>query len=349
MRSGLIRVSEADPVAVKKYLSGHEVEPEIAEWKYFDSNFNRDRERGLVWVREGRVAGFLGLIPFCVERGGACAAQCAWSCDWSVDPLEAGGMGLMLAKRACGLYDGVFNVGGNENTRRIFPRLADRTVPDAAVNLVLPLRLGSTFPLLPPGLLKRALSRQKLLQQIPVHWARDRSRIGVSIEPGLSPRLVSVFGTEASRDWQPFYDMEYVDWQLVRCPAVKCWSCWISSDSSPRTAAFIWTTRSFSGYWRLFFCGAMTDLERIEVLTGAIVSFVHDQKGVALFTMASHLETGLMDLLTRQGFLRRRAKLPFYVMRGRNRGLPVDEFTRLNFLDSDLAYRFESDFLSKGQ
>ena len=161
MRSGLIRVSEADPVAVKKYLSGHEVEPEIADWKYFDSNFNRDRERGVVWVREGRVAGFLGLIPFCVERGGACAAQCAWSCDWSVDPLEAGGMGLMLAKRACNLYDGIFNIGGNENTRRIFPRLADRTVPDAAVNLVLPLRLGSTFPLLPPGLLKRALSRQK--------------------------------------------------------------------------------------------------------------------------------------------------------------------------------------------
>src|ERR1700740_1502573 len=98
MRSGLIRVSEADPVAVKKYLSGHEVEPEIAEWKYFDSNFNRDRERGLVWGGDGGAAGFWGLIPFGVERGGACAAQCAWSCDWSVDPLEAGGMGLMLAK-----------------------------------------------------------------------------------------------------------------------------------------------------------------------------------------------------------------------------------------------------------
>jgi hypothetical protein len=333
-------VSEADPLAVKQYLAVHEVEPEIAEWKYFDSRFNRDRERGVVWVREGRVAGFLGLIPFCVERGGVSAAQCAWSCDWSVDPLEAGGMGLMLAKRACGLYDGIFNVGGNENTRRIFPRLADRTVPDAAVNLVLPLRLGSTFPLLPPGILKRALSRQRLLQQIPVHWVRDRRRIGVSIEPGLSPRVMSVLGAEASRDWQPFYDSEYVDWQLVRCPAIKCWSCWMSSDSPLRTAALIWTTRSSSGYWRLLFCGATTDLEKIEVLAGAIVSFVHDQKGIALFAMASHLETGLMDLLARQGFLRRRTKLPFYVMRGRNRELPIDEFKALNFLDADLAYRF---------
>jgi hypothetical protein len=349
MRSGLIRVSEADPVAVKRYLSGHEVEPEIAEWKYFDSDFNRDLERGIVWVREGRVAGFLGLIPFCLQRGGVRAAQCAWSCDWSVDPLEARGMGLMLAKRARDLYDGVFNVGGNENTRRIFPRLADRTVPEAAVNLVLPLRLGSTFPLLPPGILKRALSRQKLLQQIPVHWVRGPRRIGVSIETGLSPQVASALGEGASCDWQPMYDPEYVSWQLVRCPAVKCWSCWISSDSPPQTAALIWTSRSFSGYWRLFFCGAMSDLEKIEVLTGAIVSFVHDQKGIALFTMTSHLETGLMDLLAHQGFLRRRAKLPFYIMRGRNRELPLEEFKSLNFLDADLACRFDSDFLSKEQ
>jgi hypothetical protein len=336
-------------VAVKKYLSCHEVEPEIADWKYFDSHFNRNRERGVVWVREGRVAGFLGLIPFCVEKGRVCASQCAWSCDWSVDPLEAGGMGLMLAKRARDLYDGIFNVGGNENTRRIFPRLADRTVPDAAVNLVLPLRLGSTFALLPPGVLKRTLSRQRLLQQIPLHWGRDRSRIGVSIEPGLSPRVISVLGDVGPCYWQPLYDSEYVDWQLVRCPTVNCWSCWISSDSPPRTAALIWTSRSSTGYWRLAFCGVMADLERIEALTGAIASFVRGQKGIALFAMASHLESGLMNLLARQGFLRRRAKLPFYVMRGRNRELPLDEFKTLNFLDADLAYRFESGFISKDQ
>lgn len=258
-------------------------------------------------------------------------------------------MGLMLAKRARDLYDGVFNLGGNENTRRIFPRLADHTVLDAAVNLVLPLRLGSTFALLPSGVLKRSLSRRKLLQQVPLHWGRERRRIGVSIEPGLSPRVTSMLGDAAPRDWQPVYDSEYVDWQLVRCPTVKCWSCWISSDSPPRTAALLWTSRSPSGYWRLAFCGAMADLERIEVITGAIASFVHAQKGIALFAMASHLENPLMDLLARQGFLRRRAKLPFYIMRGRNRELPVDEFQTLNFLDADLAYRFESDFISKGQ
>ena len=341
-------MSEADPLAVKQYLAGRQIQPEILAWKYFDSRFNRDRERGVVWMREGRVAGFLGLIPFCVESVGACA-QCAWSCDWSVAPLEAGGMGLMLVKRARDLYDGIFNVGGNENTRRIFPRLADRTVADAAVNLVLPLRLGSSFALLPRGMLKRALDRQRFLQQIPLRWVRDRRSIGVSIEPGLSPRVISVLGDAAPHDWRPLYDIEYVDWQMVRCPAIRCWSCWISSDSPLRTAALVWTSRSSSGYWRLAFCGVKNDVEKIEALTGAIISFVHAHKGTALFAMTSHLESDLMDVLACRGFLRRRTRLPLYVMRGRNRELPIDEFRSLTLLDADLAYRFEPEFISKEQ
>jgi hypothetical protein len=159
-------MSEADPAAVKRYLLGRQMPPEIIDWKYFDERFNRGRERGLVWVRGDEVAGFLGLIPFHTEIEGS-RAECAWLCDWSIDPSQAGGMGLMLLKRAGGLYDGLFNLGGNENTRQIVPRLADRTVPDAAVNLVLPLRLGSVFAGLPGGLVKRVLSRQKFLQHIP--------------------------------------------------------------------------------------------------------------------------------------------------------------------------------------
>jgi hypothetical protein len=342
MRSGLLRMSEADPPAVKEYLATRQIEPEIIDWKYFDARFNRDRERGVVWVRENKVAGFLGLIPFRAEKGGV-RAECAWSCDWSVDPLQSGGMGLMLVKRARELYDGVFNIGGNENTRRIFPRLADRTVVDAGISLVLPLRLGSIFGLVPPGILKRALIRWKLLQQIPLRWVRDPSVSGVSIEAGLPPRVISMLGEPAAGDWHPLYDAEYVDWQLGRCPAITCWSCSISSESPLRTAALIWRSRSSSRYWRLAFCGAGDDLEKIEVLAGAIVAFVYAQGGIALFAMASHLEGDLVDLLARRGFLRRRSRLPFYVVRGRHPELPIEEFSVSNFLDADLAYRFESD------
>src|SRR5260370_35826739 len=146
MRSGLMRVSEADPAAVKQYLRSRPIEPEVSEWKYFDPCFNRDRERGVVWVRENQVAGFLGLIPFRVEKD-RFPADCAWSCDWSVDPLLGGGAGLMLLKRARELYDSIFHLGGNEKTRQIFARLADRTVPEARVSLPCPLRPPGILPL----------------------------------------------------------------------------------------------------------------------------------------------------------------------------------------------------------
>src|SRR6266478_4854789 len=93
--------------------------------------------------------------------------------------------------------------------------------------------------------------------------------------------------------------------------------------------------------WRLAFCGATDDLEEISALVRAACAFVYRQRGIALFAIASHLEDGLIQLLAQQGFLRRRERLPFHVMRGRKPGLPPDEFAALSFLDTDMAYRFE--------
>jgi hypothetical protein len=338
MPSGLVRMSEADPAAVKRYLLGRQIQSEIIDWKYFDPSFNGDRERGVVWVRENRVAGFLGLIPFRLERKKV-RADCAWSCDWSVDPLQGGGIGLLLVKRARSLYDGIFNLGGNEKTRHLFPRLADRTVQDAGISLVLPLRLGSIFARLPRGIIKRWLSQQEALQQIPLPWVRDRGTIGVTFDPNLSAQVLSLVG-DARADWRPIYDREFFDWQFRRCPAITSWSCWISSESPLRTAALVWRSRSSQALWRFVFCGETDDLDKLKILITAIVSFTHNQRCIALFTIASHLDHDLVRLLGGRGFLRH-GKLPFYVMRGRNTELPTDEFSALTFLDSDLSYRFE--------
>ncbi len=340
MRSGLIRMSEADPAAVKQYLLARQMQPEIIDWKYFDTSFNRHRERGVVWVREDQVAGFLGLIPFRLEKDDV-RADCAWSCDWSIDSTQGGGMGLLLVKRARELYDGIFNLGGNENTRRIFPRLADRTVTAAGVSLVLPLRLGSIFARLPRGI-KRLLSLQKTLQQIPLRWVRDPNKSAVTMDPGLSPRVASLADDAARGGWRPRYDSEFLAWQFRRCPAITCWSCWISSESPLRTAAVIWRPRSTKGFWRFVFCGEASDSRKIQMLIAAIISFVYSQGGIALFAIVSHQESDLLKLLGRRGFLRH-GELPFYAMRGRSAEIPTDDFGVLSFLDADLAYRFEQD------
>jgi hypothetical protein len=338
MRSGLMIMREAEPAAVKKYLLSREIEPEIIEWKYFDQSFNRHRERGVVLVRENQVAGFLGLIPFRLQKDEV-RAECAWSCDWSVDPGQ-GGMGLMLVKRARELYDGIFNLGGNENTRRLFPRLADSTVPDAGVGFVLPLRLGSIFARLPKGRLRDLLNQQDALQQIPLRWVRGLSKSGITIDSGLSARVISLVDSAPQGDWRPLYDSEFLKWQFGRCPDITCWSCWISSELPLRTAALIWRSRLSPKFWRFVVCGETHDLEKMKKLIAAIVSFVYSQGCIALFAIASHKESDLAGLLRRQGFLRY-GNLPFYAMRGRCAELPTDEFCALSFLDADLAYRFE--------
>jgi hypothetical protein len=340
MRSGLMRMSEADPAAVKQYLRGQKIEPEIIDWKYFDRGFNRDRERGVVWVREDQVAGFLGLIPFRVEKNEQ-RAECAWSCDWSVDPAQGGGMGLLLVKRARELYDGIFNLGGNENTRQIFPRLADRTVPDAGISLVLPLRLGSIIAGLPRGFVRRLFTRQEKLQKIPLRWVRSAVRSLVTIEPGLSPQVLSFADATLQTGWRPVYDAGFLDWQFVRCPAISAWNCSISSESPLRTAGLVWRSRSSKKLWRFVFWGETHDLEKMKILTAAIVSFAYQQGCIALVTIASQRQSDLLSLLRRRGFLRH-GLLPFYAMRGRCAELPVDDFAALSYLDADLAYRFES-------
>ncbi len=333
-------MSEADPAAVKKYLLARHILPEIVDWKYFDPSFNRHQERGVVLVRENQVAGFLGLIPFRLEKGQV-HADCAWSCDWSVGPGQ-GGMGLMLVKRARELYDGIFNLGGNENTRRLFPRLADRTVPNAGVSFVLPLRLGSIFARLPKGRLRDLLNQQQTLQQIPLRWVRGLNKTATTIDSGLSPRVSSLVDAARQGDWRALYDSEFLQWQFGQCPAIACWSCWISSESPLRTAALIWRSQSSTKFWRFVICGETHDLEKMKRLIGAIVSFVYSQGCVALFAIASHKESDSVTLLRRQGFLRY-GNLPFYAMRGRCAELPADEFSALSFLDADLAYRFEHD------
>ena len=335
-------LSKADPAEVKRYLLSRHMQSEIIDWKYFDRRFNRDRERGVVWVRENQVAGFLGLIPFTVQKDKEeLRRDCAWSCDWSVDARHGAGMGLLLVKRARELYDGIFNLGGNENTRQIFPRLADQTVPDAGIWLVLPLRLGSIFARLPGGM-KRLLPGQKFLGQFPLRWVRASSAGRAAVDQGFSPQLLSLINDTPRGGWRPIYDSEFFDWQFRRCPAITCWSCSISSESPPRTAALAWRSRSSKDFWRLVLCGDATDFERVKLLVSAVVSFVYSQGCVALFTIVSHRESRLLEIFRGRGFLGHR-KLPFYIMRGRYAALPMEEFSTLSFLDADLAHRFEQD------
>jgi hypothetical protein len=72
----------AEPV--KEYLTALGESEEIVELKYFDHRFNQGRERGYVWIADGPVHGFIGLIPFRIMHNRR-EMSVAWSRDWSLD------------------------------------------------------------------------------------------------------------------------------------------------------------------------------------------------------------------------------------------------------------------------
>jgi hypothetical protein len=339
MRPSLLRLAEAQPSLVQDYLVSQEIPLEISRWKYFDPRFNRGRERGFVCMKDDKVCGFLGLIPFQVRKD-ARTLECAWSCDWSVDASQvAGGMGLMLVKQAKDAYDAVFNVGGNEKTRRIFPRLSDRTVWDAGISLVLPLRLGAILTKLAPPFL-RSLTRGKFLRDFPLKWMRGAGLDNrVQVDPGVSLEIAPLL-EDAGGEWRPLYDYEYVRWQLETCPAVCSWSCYIPAQPAPRAAAIVWRSAASTDFWRLAVWGTHHAEDDARFLIRQAIQFVHQQNGAALFAIASHLDQQLIGALTAQGFFRRRGRLPFYGMRGRETKLTFDEFQVMSLLDADLPYRF---------
>ena len=178
-------MSEADPAAVKQYLLAGRFLPRSSSGNISILTFNRGRERGVVWVRENQVAGFLGLIPFRFRKTKFEPNAPGPATGPSIR-CKAGGMGLLLVKRARELYDGLFNLGGNENTRQIFPRLADRTVPDAGVSLVLPLRLGSVFARLPGG-------KHQTHAEPPGNSAANPAALGARLPPKLRLRSTQGF------------------------------------------------------------------------------------------------------------------------------------------------------------
>jgi hypothetical protein len=142
------------------------------------------------------------------------------------------------------------------------------------------------------------------------------------------------------QEWCPLYDYEYVRWQLGTCPAVVSWSCYIPAESSPRLAAIVWRSATSEDFWRCSFWGIQNAKDEAKVLLRRVIQFVYQQGGSALFAVASRLDRELMSLLTAQGFLQRRKRLPFYGVRGRDANLAFDEFGTLSFLDADMAYRF---------
>lgn len=340
MPSAFAPLSSIAPSALIEYLGREGNSSEIVQWKYFDSRFNRSRERGYAWMKDGKIGGFIGLIPFQVAIGGR-VAESAWTCDWSVQDQTGRGTGILLIRQAQEHYEFLTQLGGNEATQRIISRLASKTVNDAGLMFYLPLRLGAILRLARRRLPRIPMDAVGLVNRMPLRWPqKPTSPDRVIFEPGVSNVLSSLLKPEQHGDIYSRYDLEYMRWQIDACPLLSSESCYIVGESVPRVAALIWRQKASPDFWRMAMWSCKGADREVDVLLSHVIRHVYDRNGFLLSIVVSRLETSIIDVLRSRQFLAAPRRRPLHIIHSKRTGEPVPELWPLSYLDTDFAYRF---------
>jgi hypothetical protein len=339
MSAGFQPLSSIDPGALIEYLGREGNSAEIVQWKYFDSRFNANRERGYAWVKDGRIGGFIGLIPFQVWINGR-IADAAWTCDWSVQDQSGRGTGILLIRQAQEKYEFLTQLGGNEATQRIISRLAAITVNDAGMRFYLPLRLGAILRLARRRLPQIPLDAVNIVNRLPLRLPRKGTPNEMIVEPGVSEVLRAMLEPEEHGEMYSRYDFEYVRWQVGECPWLFSETCYIAVDSNPRAAALIWRQKSSSEFWRMALWSLKDADKERELLLSGVIRHIYERNGFLISAVVSRLDSTTTGLLRRRQFLASPRRRPLHIIDSKKSGNAVPDLWPLSFLDTDFAYRF---------
>jgi hypothetical protein len=340
MASGFQPLSALAPDLLIEYLGREGNSAEAVRWKYFDSRYNRNRERGYAWVKDGKIGGFLGLIPFHVATRDR-TIEAAWTCDWSVQDPTARGAGILLIRQAQDKYEYLTQLGGNQATHRIIERLSSKTVNDAGIVFHLPLRLGAVLRVARRRMPKLPVDGLNFLNQIPLQFPRgSNSPASVVFEPGVSKILGSFLEPAQRGDIYSRYDLDYVQWQIADCPFLFSETCYIADGSVPRAAALIWRPKTSPDFWRLALWLRQGAEKEREILLSTVIRRVYDRKGFVFSCVVSRLDTTLIELLRSKNFIAAPRRRPLHIISSKKTGEPIPELWPLSFLDTDYAYRF---------
>ncbi len=312
--------------------------PGIVDWKYFDPTFGAGCERGYVYVQDGKIVGFLGLIPFRTNH--MSTARAAWSCDWFRDETTPGATAIMLIKETLRSYDFIYSLGGGEKTQAILPRLARTTVRDAGLVLHKPLRLGGIAKYaarqlgLPPS---KHLSLLNVIPTTSIMLSRGNSR--AKIQTALNGDLAQLLDANEQQESFSDYDLNYIQWQMDHCPMIVSFSCIVPAYERLRAAVLFWRHVESSEIWRLALFPQRGSLDELEVALDHAIHYIYKQGGAVISVLLSRLQTDTIQLLRAKGFIAAKRRLPLYLI-SRDPKPQEGELGALSFLDTDLAYRF---------
>jgi hypothetical protein len=340
MPSGFQPLSALDPDSLIEYLGREDHAAEAVRWKYFDSRFNRNRERGYAWVKDGKIGGFLGLVPFLVAAPNR-VIDAAWTCDWSVQDPTARGIGILLIRQAQEKYEFLTQLGGNDATQRIISRLSSKTVNDAGIVFHLPLRVGAMLRVARRKVPKLPVDGWSFVNRIPLRWPpRAVAPAKVTFEAGVSEVLGSLLEPVQHGDIYARYDFEYVRWQVGDCPFLFSETCYIAEGAMPRAAALIWREKTSTDFWRFAVWSREGAEKDLEMVLSSVIRRVYEANGFLLSFVASRLDQRLIELLRSKNFVAAPRRRPLHIIASKKTGEPVPELWPLSYLDTDYAYRF---------
>ena len=312
---------------------------DVVRWKYFDPAFDPARSRALVAVDGEHIEGWLGLIPFQMEREGR-REHAVWTCDWYLeDPKSSGALGIRLLKGALERHPLVAHIGGNDVTRSIYSRLATVYREAGAVIMRMDLRFGRLVERLRPRMPRLVALPLAAVANIPVRRRLSpTTSVATRVTEGVDASVATLEPHRSDGTWHPIYDASLLDWELGRCPGLRTLTCSARLGSNTSAAAGIaWTGRERNVEWRMkVFDGASEGAAGRAVIERLIFE-VQQRKGIALSVLMSEDDRDLISLCTDIGF-KKVELMPYYLFC--HDPSAAAAFGRLSFLDVDLNYRF---------
>jgi hypothetical protein len=330
-------LSAIDPGELVEYLGREGISAETVRWKYFDSRFNRGRERGYAWVKDGKIGGFLGLIPFLISAPGR-TIESAWTCDWSVQDPTAKGVGILLMRQAQDKYEYLTQLGGNAATQRIVSRLSSKTVNDAGIVFHLPLRLGAALRVARRKIPKIPFDVIESLNRIPLRFPARAVAHSVQFEAGVSKVIDAFLEPSEHGEIYARYDFDYIRWQIADCPFLLAETCYLPDASAPRAAALMWREKRSADFWRIAIWSKSGAEKEAGVVLSSVVRRIYENKGFIVSVVVSRLDATLIDLIKKKGFVSAPRRRPLHIIVRKKETVP--ELWPLSYLDTDYAYRF---------
>lgn len=315
---------------------GRGYSPAEVRWKYFDEEFNQGRERGYASVKDGRVRGFVGMIPASVSMPDGGERDLIWTCDWAVDePEKNPGIGILLLTKVHRTYGLVAGVGGTDFTRSIVPRMNTHVVADAVTVLRRPLRLRSLLE----GAERAASFLPSLsgtaLSHVPLPLRNQPAGANPTFSNGVSHQVAALFDQPAQGIASVRYDGRHLAW-LARSPSLEVRSCHFGTDDFA-AGAILWRRHHHPTRWRMALRATRGGELLLEPLLACLLRYLRDQEAASLVSIAvSNADNSLLSTLKRHGFLTG-GRHDLYINKGEGFSGCENGFAPMTYLDTDLG------------